>query len=250
MFFLGIIRKAGKIMARKDPKGRVLRRGESYRPDKNLYIYQYRDPLGQTHTLYASNIVDLRKKEDEVTRDRLDNIQTYVAGNTTLNYAYDRYISLKYDLKPTTKANYNYIYDHFVRDTIGKRLLKDIKYSDIKFFYYQLMNEWGVKPMTVDNVHTVLHPVFQMGIRDGIIRTNPTFPDRNALCGTQDLSDAAQSWEPAGACSCRAVSGDDLQISVLGPALLCFGKNRAADGGGVSPLPEVLQKTLIPLSTA
>ena len=193
-------------MARKDPKGRVLRRGESYRPDKNLYIYQYRDPLGQTHTLYASNIVDLRKKEDEVTRDRLDNIQTYVAGNTTLNYAYDRYISLKYDLKPTTKANYNYIYDHFVRDTIGKRLLKDIKYSDIKFFYYQLMNEWGVKPMTVDNVHTVLHPVFQMGIRDGIIRTNPTFPDRNALCGTQDLSDAAQSWEPAGACSCRAVS--------------------------------------------
>ena len=28
--------------------------------------------------------------------------------------------------------------------------------------------------MTVDNVHTVLHPVFQMGVRDGIIRTNPT----------------------------------------------------------------------------
>ena len=134
-------------MARKDPKGRVLRRGESYRPDKNLYIYQYRDPLGQTHTLYANNIVDLRKKEDEVTRDRLDNIRTYVAGNTTLNYVYDRYISLKYDLKPTTKANYNYLYDHFVRDTIGKRLLKDIKYSDIKFFYYQLMNEWGVKPL-------------------------------------------------------------------------------------------------------
>ena len=26
----------------------------------------------------------------------------------------------------------------------------------------------------VENVHTVLHPVFQMGIRDGIIRTNPT----------------------------------------------------------------------------
>ena len=161
-------------MARKDPKGRVLRRGESYRPDKKLYIYQYRDPFGQTHTLYASNIMDLRKKEDEVTRDRLDNIQTYVAGSTTLNYAYDRYISLKYDLKPTTKANYNYIYDHFVRDTIGKRLLKDIKYSDIKFFYYQLMNEWGVKPLSVENVHTVLHPVFQMGIRDGIIRTNPT----------------------------------------------------------------------------
>lgn len=160
-------------MARKDPKGRVLRRGEGYRPDKDLYIYQYMDPLGQQHTLYAKTLVELRRKEDEVTRDRLDNIRTYVAGRTTLNYAYDRYIALKYDLKPTTKANYNYMYDHFVRDTIGKRLLKDIKYSDIKYYYYQLMNEWGVKPITVDNVHTVLHPVFQMGVRDGIIRINP-----------------------------------------------------------------------------
>ena len=33
-------------MNRKDPKGRVLRKGEGYRKDKNLYIYQYRDPLG------------------------------------------------------------------------------------------------------------------------------------------------------------------------------------------------------------
>ena len=158
----------------KDPKGRVLRKGEGYRKDKNLYIYQYRDPLGGMHTLYANNIMDLREKEDEITRDRLDGIQIYVARRTTLNGAYDRYISLKYDVKPNTKANYNYMYDHFVRNSIGRRLLKDIKYSDIKYFYYHLINECGVKPLTVDNVHTVLHPVFEMGIRDGIIRTNPT----------------------------------------------------------------------------
>ena len=62
-------------MARKDPKGRVLRRGESYRPDKKLYIYQYRDPFGQTHTLYASNIMDLRKKSsgDMSSPERVNN---------------------------------------------------------------------------------------------------------------------------------------------------------------------------------
>ena len=49
-------------MNRKDPKGRVLRKGEGYRKDKNLYIYQYRDPLGGKHTLYANNIMDLREK--------------------------------------------------------------------------------------------------------------------------------------------------------------------------------------------
>lgn len=94
-------------MNRKDPKGRVLRKGEGYRKDKNLYIYQYRDPLGGKHTLYANNIMDLREKEDEITRDSLDGIKTYAAVRTTLNGAYDRYISLKYDVKPNTKANYN-----------------------------------------------------------------------------------------------------------------------------------------------
>lgn len=160
--------------ARKDPYGRVLRRGEGYRKDKKLYIYQYRDPSGIEHTLYANNIIILREKEDEVARDRMDNIQTYVAAKTTLNYAFDRYISLKHNLKPSTKAGYKYLYDHFVRDTLGRRIMKDICYSDIKYFYNSLMIEHGVKPLTVDNVHTLLHPVFTMGIRDGILRINPT----------------------------------------------------------------------------
>ena len=161
-------------MVRKDPKGRNLEKGESYRPDKKLYIYQYQDALCQAHTIYASDLKELRKKEEELTRDRLDDIQSYAAAKTTLNYAYDRYISLKYDIQPNTKANYNYTYDHFVRNTIGKRLVSSIRYSDVKAFYWHLMNEWGVSPVTVDNVHTLLHPTFQMCVRDGVIRTNPS----------------------------------------------------------------------------
>lgn len=163
-----------KSSARKDPFGRVLRKGESYRKDKKLYIYQYRDSTGEEHTVYANNIITLREKEDEIARDRMDNIQTYVAAKTTLNYAFDRYLSLKQNLKPSTKASYIYLYNHFVRNGLGRRIMKDICYSDIKYFYNSLMNEHGVKPMTVDNVHTLLHPVFAMGIRDGIIRVNPT----------------------------------------------------------------------------
>lgn len=40
-----------------------------------------------------------------------------------------------------SKANYNYMYDRFVRNSIGRRLLKDITYSDIKYYYYHLINE-------------------------------------------------------------------------------------------------------------
>lgn len=41
-------------------------------------------------------------------KDRSEGIRDYVAGETSLSYAFDRYMALKYDLKPSTKANYEY----------------------------------------------------------------------------------------------------------------------------------------------
>ncbi len=40
--------------------------------------------------------------------------------------------------------------------------------------YYSLMREKGLKPVTVENVHTVVHPTLAMAIRDCIIRINPS----------------------------------------------------------------------------
>lgn len=158
---------------RKDPRGRILRKGEGFRPDKKVYIFQYTDPLGRPHTVYAKDIVELRKKEDSMEKDRLDGIRTYIAGETTLNYAFDRYLALKYDLKPSTKTNYMYIYEHFVRKRIGKKLIKDLRYSDIRRYYNQLIVKEDVSPSTVENIHTLINPVLSMAVRDGIIRNNP-----------------------------------------------------------------------------
>ena len=46
--------------------------------------------------------------------------------------------------------------------------------EDAKKFYYGLLIDRKVSPATLDNVHTVLHPAFQMGVRDGLIRVNPS----------------------------------------------------------------------------
>lgn len=162
------------IIARRDPKGRVLRNGEGYRRDKKLYIFQYRDAMRHSHTVYASNIIDLRKKEDEIARDRVDGIRSYATASTSLNDAFDRYIILKHDIKDSTRANYKYTYNHFVREQFGYKLLKNIKYSDVKAFYWHMIKDCGLKASTVDNVHTILHPVFEMCIRDGLLRLNPT----------------------------------------------------------------------------
>ena len=159
--------------SRKDTKGYVLRTGECQRAD-GRYSYSYTDAESTRHTVYAKTLADLRKKERKIIRDIEDGLDANAAEKVTLNQLYDKYIGQKFDLKPTTKANYMYMYDRFVRGSFGKRKLAKIKYSDIKKFYYSLINEEGLKPNTLDNVHTQLHPAFQMGVRDGLIRVNPS----------------------------------------------------------------------------
>lgn len=160
--------------SRKDPKGRVLRRGESYRPIDNRYSYNYTDPFGRRKTIYDRDLAKLREKIDVLRRDQLDGLDVYVAGVATVNDVFDRYISMKYNLRHTTKTNYIYMYDRFVRESFGKRRIAEVKYSDVKWFYYQLLNERHIQANTLDTIHCVLHPTFQLAVRDDIIRKNPT----------------------------------------------------------------------------
>ena len=42
------------------------------------------------------------------------------------------------------------------------------------YFYYHLINEKKLQINTLETIHTVLHPTFQLAVRDDIIRTNPS----------------------------------------------------------------------------
>ena len=154
---------------RKDKNGYVLRRGECVRAD-GRYSYSYVDNEKKRHVVYAKNIVELREKEKEILRDRDDGIDAGMARRMTLNDLYDRYISQKFNLKETTLAGYIYYYNSYVRDTFGQRRIVDIKYSDIKKFYYSLMKDRGLAATSVEHVHTQLHPAFALAVREDIIR--------------------------------------------------------------------------------
>lgn len=159
--------------SRKDSKGYVLHKGETQRCD-GRYSYSFTDRQGVRHTKYAPTLVELRRIEKELERSLLDGIDPFAADRLTINDMYDRYMSQKFDLKPTTKSNYIYMYDHLVRDGFGKRKLSSVKYTDIKKFYYDMVQEQGIKPNTVENIHTQLHPTFQLAVREEILRSNPT----------------------------------------------------------------------------
>ena len=159
---------------RKDNKGRVLLRGESQRSQDLRYVYSFTDPMGRRKYIYATDLLELRRKEEKLKRDRLDGLDIYLAGKATINSVFDQYISTRDDLRKTTKSGYEYTYNHYIRDGFGRRLICDIRFSDVWDFYHHLLKDLNLKSATVDNVHRVLNPVFKLAVRDDIIRKNPT----------------------------------------------------------------------------
>ena len=66
--------------ARKDNKGRALRKGESQRKSDNMYIYVYVDPFGKRRYKYSMDLIKLREIEKSLIKDQLDGLDVYAAG--------------------------------------------------------------------------------------------------------------------------------------------------------------------------
>ena len=66
------------------------------------------------------------------------------------------------------------MYEMFVMPTFGKKRVVQVQRSDIKRFYNGLVDQKVLKISTVDNIHNVLHQVFQVAVDDNYIRQNPT----------------------------------------------------------------------------
>lgn len=159
---------------RKDLRGRSLRKGEMQRSSDKRYAYSYTDPLGRRKYIYANDLVALREKEKQLMRDQLDGLDIYVAGKATVNFVFDRYMNTKANLRQTTRSNYLYMYERFIRDTFGNKKIAEVKYSDVLQFYNYLLNNQEMQINTLESIHTLLHPTFQLAVRDEIIRKNPS----------------------------------------------------------------------------
>ena len=52
--------------------------------------------------------------------------------------------------------------------------MTQVKKSDVKRFYNRLADDKILKISTIDNIHNILHQVFQVAVDDNYIRLNPT----------------------------------------------------------------------------
>ena len=158
---------------RKDPKGRVLKDGESYRKKDGRYMYRYTSSDGKRHAIYDSDLNRLREKENKLNRDLTMGIRIG-EDNITLNDVYEMWKKDKTTLKQTTRSNYVYMYEHFVKEEFGWRKLKEIRKSDVRRFYNGLLDAKRMKVNTLDSIHTVVHQLFNLAVDDLYIRVNPS----------------------------------------------------------------------------
>ena len=167
---------------RKDNKGRILRDGEIQKAD-GRYEYRYYDANGVRRSLYSWKLTEsdvipsgkrdcasLRELEKAATKDVLDGIATTKA---TLNDRFESYISDKKELRGSTRASYRYLYKKYIRDSIGNKKLSELNFSVLKRFFNGLLYDAGLKPGTILAIYAVIHPVFDVAVRDNYIRKNP-----------------------------------------------------------------------------
>ena len=120
---------------RRDSKNRVLRNGESQRPD-GRYVYKYVDLLHKQHFLYSWKLeptdklpagkkddLSLREKIRQLQKDLNDGIDTEGAGMSVLELV-KRYLATKTGVKPTTEAGYKTVVNILSKEAFGQLPIK------------------------------------------------------------------------------------------------------------------------------
>ena len=157
--------------AKVDSKGRHLGENITYDRNRKRYRYSYKDSSGEFRSIYSTSYEKLLERIDKIDSMLKNGMNCYEVEKATVNVVFDRYISSKINLRSTTMSNYTYMYDKFVRSSFGKRKISNIVYSDILFFYKDLLSKMSVN--TVEVINTILRPTFQFALRDNLILNNP-----------------------------------------------------------------------------
>lgn len=154
-----------------DSKGNSLYKGERERSD-GRYEYRYTNHKGETQSLYASRLQSLRLEEAKVAFKEQKSI-LYGLKELTLNDVYEVWLVGKVALKYNTIQGYKYTYDSYVRGSLGKESIEDIKTADVKAFYIKLKLERSLSTETICRIQNILFQVFQTAVDSDIIWKNP-----------------------------------------------------------------------------
>lgn len=184
---------------RKDSKGRVLRTGESQRPD-GKYMFRYTDNSGKRMTVYSWKLVHsdksrdgireeiaLRDLEKQIAKDLEDKINTVDAESTTVDDLFEQFMDIRKDLKESSRCCYMDLYRKHVSPAIGSRKINQIKPTEIQKLYQTMISNTGISPSTVQKIHSLIYQLFENAVLDNLLRTNPADRAFQNIRKTTDL---------------------------------------------------------------
>ena len=119
-----------------------------------------------------------------------------------LNEFFDLHMQIR-TFAEATRENYLYMWNHFVREDLGRRSVTQIRKSDILKFYAK-HKENGMANGTIHIFQKLLRPSFQLAVDDHIISENPA----DGCCKNYPEEDADR------ACIDRRTDGNIYGLSV------------------------------------
>lgn len=178
-------------MSRKDKKNRNLNAGE-YQQKSGRYEYRYKDLDGRVKSVYSWRLVDTdRAPSGKKHTDSLRTMEYKIRSNmnagvlgagsdATLNEEFDYWMESRMALPPDKRipgtsslVEYKYIFNRHVRDTIGRRKIKDITRTDLVDFYISKITKNGVEYNRIKSIHEVIKKCFFRCEENMQIRYNP-----------------------------------------------------------------------------
>ena len=154
-----------------DSRGTELFCGEYERTD-GRYSYHYRNRQGEWKWIYAMRLSDLRNEEVKIMYLHQLDITKQIR-NISFNDQYALWIASKQNIRSSTRAGYELLYDRFIKNSIGKELIDEITTFDIKSHYMSLHINERVSVETISRVQNVMYQVFQSAVERGLIFRNP-----------------------------------------------------------------------------
>ena len=144
---------------RRDNKGRLLKSGESQRPD-GRYAYKYTDTFGEQKFVYSWKLVptdkipagkradiSLREKIKQIQKDLDDGIDT-IGKKMTVCQLYAKYIRQRGNVKRGTQKSRQQLMKLLEEDKLGAASIDSVKLSDAKEWALR-MQEKGVAYNTI-----------------------------------------------------------------------------------------------------
>ena len=153
---------------RRDNRNRVLRNGESQRPD-GRYQFKYQDNDGKVKFVYSWRLdkndrtpagkkreLSLREKEKQIEHDLFDRIVPN-GGHMTVLELVQKYVSLKTGVRHNTMANYNFVINIIAKESFGRMRIYKVQLPKItphvcRHTFCSKMAKSGMNPKTLQYI--------------------------------------------------------------------------------------------------